>query len=193
MRKFILLTVMCLSVGISGWGQESGTTGNLSWELDAEGTLTISGTGTMWDYSYPFYAPWYDYRQTINGSQNTINANIPVTPNSIYEFVFHIHLKVDNPLSVTAYHNSNWQLIQTVHNYDYHNCELVVSDGSYILYTITEKMPWTIADISITDITYIGEGNLTSINAPALQTQTTVYSSGNDIVIARVMGKTLVG
>ena len=50
---------------------ESGTCGdNLTWTLDSEGTLTISGTGPMWDYdtelfpnedeSYiPCYAPWY--------------------------------------------------------------------------------------------------------------------------------------
>ena len=42
----------------------SGTCGeNLTWVLDNEGTLTISGTGTMEDYFDG--APWYDYRTDI--------------------------------------------------------------------------------------------------------------------------------
>ena len=38
-----------------------GTTGDCSWVLDSEGTLTISGNGAMDDYSYDWdetYAPW---------------------------------------------------------------------------------------------------------------------------------------
>lgn len=48
----------------------SGVCGDaLTWTFDNEGTLIISGTGEMYDYSYswnaPNYAPWYDYRQLI--------------------------------------------------------------------------------------------------------------------------------
>ena len=44
----------------------SGTCGdNLTWTLDDEGTLTISGTGSMYDYSYSSSAPWYSYRSSI--------------------------------------------------------------------------------------------------------------------------------
>ena len=37
---------------------------NLTWNIDAEGTLTISGTGAMWDYErieWHTSAPWYAY------------------------------------------------------------------------------------------------------------------------------------
>ena len=44
----------------------TGTCGdNLTWTFDAEtGTLTISGTGEMWDYTYGTL-PWADYRSDI--------------------------------------------------------------------------------------------------------------------------------
>ncbi len=49
-------------------GATSGKCGeNLTWSVDAGGTLTISGTGAMWDYTYTVEngmhttAPWYSY------------------------------------------------------------------------------------------------------------------------------------
>ena len=45
---------------------KSGTCGgNLTWTLDSEGTLTISGTGAMTDYSNDSKAPWYSRRSSI--------------------------------------------------------------------------------------------------------------------------------
>ncbi len=71
MKKFskalaIFLSVLLLlgsvplatvSVGAAETAQEnvgasSGTTGDCTWTLDDEGTLTISGSGAMEDYSY---------------------------------------------------------------------------------------------------------------------------------------------
>ena len=46
----------------------NGTCGtNLSWVLDAEGVLTISGSGAMKNYSNhtTYYSPWYEYREII--------------------------------------------------------------------------------------------------------------------------------
>ena len=45
----------------------SGNCGDdLTWAFDAEnGTLTISGTGEMWDYTYGTTLPWADYRSDI--------------------------------------------------------------------------------------------------------------------------------
>ncbi|MCD7884658.1 MAG: leucine-rich repeat protein [Lachnospiraceae bacterium] len=47
----------------------SGTCGeNLTWQLDSNGTLTISGSGAMSDYNYnksAERAPWYSYRYQI--------------------------------------------------------------------------------------------------------------------------------
>ena len=44
----------------------SGTCGdNLSWILDASGTLTVTGTGEMYDYPDVLAAPWSDYLRQI--------------------------------------------------------------------------------------------------------------------------------
>ncbi len=44
----------------------NGTCGeNLTWVLDSEGTLTISGTGAMTNYSWSTHPSWYDYRDSI--------------------------------------------------------------------------------------------------------------------------------
>ena len=46
---------------------ESGTCGeNLTWTLDDEGTLTISGTGKMKSFSDSIHAPWFLYNYSIN-------------------------------------------------------------------------------------------------------------------------------
>ena len=65
MKQFLLSVVFCLSVVTSGFAQQSGTAGNLTWELDAAGTLTISGTGAMPDYTSSTGAPWGAYRSSI--------------------------------------------------------------------------------------------------------------------------------
>ncbi|MCR5616679.1 MAG: leucine-rich repeat domain-containing protein, partial [Clostridiales bacterium] len=45
----------------------SGTCGaNLTWSLDSEGTLTISGTGEMYELSLVTDVPWYENRFSIN-------------------------------------------------------------------------------------------------------------------------------
>ena len=67
----------------------SGTCGaqgdNLTWTLDSDGTLTISGTGEMHDYNY-FYldnrTPWFDYNEQIK----TVIVKSGVTSISTYAF-----------------------------------------------------------------------------------------------------------
>ena len=45
---------------------DSGKCGeNLTWTLDANGTLTISGTGAMYNYQYGNGTPWYEYDTLI--------------------------------------------------------------------------------------------------------------------------------
>ena len=53
--------------GESGADITNGTCGyNTTWVLDAEGTLTISGTGEIYNNSYyQNQAPWFDYREQI--------------------------------------------------------------------------------------------------------------------------------
>lgn len=64
-------TVITASAEAADTAVASGTCGDaLTWELDGEGTLTISGTGAMTDYSYygTNCTPWYDYRSQITAA-----------------------------------------------------------------------------------------------------------------------------
>lgn len=74
--SFILAALLiCTMLPTSAFAADivaSGTCGaqgdNLTWTLDSDGTLTISGTGEMHDYYYVFsdtQAPWFDYNQQI--------------------------------------------------------------------------------------------------------------------------------
>lgn len=61
----------------------SGTCGaegdNLTWELDSEGTLTISGEGAMADWAYDFGVPWFSHctkiKRAIIGNKVTSIGN----------------------------------------------------------------------------------------------------------------------
>lgn len=59
----IPVTVFATDMANSGYCGE-----NLSWVIDDEGTLFITGTGAMYDYdTYP-HAPWNDYRYPIKNA-----------------------------------------------------------------------------------------------------------------------------
>ena len=63
----LLATLLCLTAGASEEGATSGTCGdNLTWTLDENGLLTISGTGEMADYTWTERAPWDANRELIN-------------------------------------------------------------------------------------------------------------------------------
>ncbi|MCD8145467.1 MAG: leucine-rich repeat domain-containing protein [Oscillospiraceae bacterium] len=62
----LAMMVTLLTVGVSAAEEvASGTCGdNLTWVLDSDGTLTISGTGDMSNW-INYDAPWYSYRSSI--------------------------------------------------------------------------------------------------------------------------------
>ena len=105
-----LLLVFCLSAAAFPTPAEagdyadapyfSGTCGdNLTWVLDDDGILTISGTGTMTDYSNISSMPWYDYREDIK----SVIIGDGVTSVGNYAFPHHYSLtSVTIPDSVTA-------------------------------------------------------------------------------------------
>lgn len=71
-RLFLMLICMgvlsfIMAVGVMGQEVASGTCGdNLTWTLDGEGTLTISGTGEMTNWLNYSSVPWDSYRNSIN-------------------------------------------------------------------------------------------------------------------------------
>ena len=55
------VTVSAAEATADSIGATSGTTGDCTWALDDEGTLTISGNGAMADYALNLNAPWEKY------------------------------------------------------------------------------------------------------------------------------------
>jgi hypothetical protein len=67
---FVLVLTLILTVAAPAYAAgvvDSGTCGeNLTWTLDEEGTLTISGSGAMENYSsWDAPTPWDDYADQI--------------------------------------------------------------------------------------------------------------------------------
>ncbi|MDD6483049.1 MAG: leucine-rich repeat domain-containing protein [Clostridiales bacterium] len=86
MKKKILslIVVLCMLSGIITALPASAVTSsqcgsNVNWTLDDNGTLTISGTGDMWNWIYNWNSPWYSSRGSIlnviidNGVTNICN------------------------------------------------------------------------------------------------------------------------
>jgi len=83
-------------------GEQSGTTGDCTWTLDDEGTLTISGNGKMDSYDYNNPVPWGDSIKSVvieNGvtsigswaftySEGLTSVTIPDSVTNIGEFAF---------------------------------------------------------------------------------------------------------
>ncbi|MDR1526422.1 MAG: leucine-rich repeat protein [Dysgonamonadaceae bacterium] len=67
MRKFILIMTALFLLSATGLAEiiDSGTTGDCTWTLSDDGTLTFSGTGAIPDYSTLDYAPWLFYNSSI--------------------------------------------------------------------------------------------------------------------------------
>ena len=86
----LLCLIVCLFVAPAAFAETvaSGTWGNLTWELSAEGILTISGSGKMedpkitGDQNLNRFYPWYNYKDSIN----KIIINSGVT--SVSQFAF---------------------------------------------------------------------------------------------------------
>ena len=62
----MIFSMMPITASAESAQVASGTCGdNLTWTLDEEGTLTISGQGAMKDYAWAQNVPWYSYRSKI--------------------------------------------------------------------------------------------------------------------------------
>ena len=68
MRILLVVTLIycCICFSAVAGIDESGTCGdNLTWTLDNEGKLTVSGTGAMTDYALYTNTPWYSFQSSI--------------------------------------------------------------------------------------------------------------------------------
>lgn len=98
---FVLCIIFCLTTSeVEAATIDSGTCGtNLTWVLDSEGILTISGTGAMTNWSTYSSVPWY----SNNTSVETVVICSGVTSIGKYAFYFCTRLTtVTIPDSVTT-------------------------------------------------------------------------------------------
>ncbi len=153
---------------------EYGTCGdNLTWTLDDEGTLTISGTGDMENYSSITEIPWYNYlfdvkmviiengvtsigNNVFNECSNLVSVTIPDSITSIGESTFewcYNLTSVTIPDSVTS-----------IGNYAFYYCFRLTSVT--IGYSVT----------SIGDYAFYDCSNLTSVVIPDSVTNIGAYA-----------------
>ena len=110
MRKKILsiFLVLCLVVTllpVGAFADSTPTSGkcgdNLTWKLDGDGTLTISGTGKMEDYDYlnDYDVPWADFLASIE--KVVISKGVTSIGNEAFQSCYNLR-NVTIPDSVTS-------------------------------------------------------------------------------------------
>ena len=65
MKKIFLLLVAMVAVSGMCLAQSGSCGDNLNWSYDGAGTLTITGTGEMTDFTYMANEPWYSFQADI--------------------------------------------------------------------------------------------------------------------------------
>jgi hypothetical protein len=110
MKKFILLSFICLALSLNMFG-ESGTTGSLTWVYENE-TLTISGEGAMPDYDSNG-GPWYIHSSSIK----IVDIKNSVTNIGNYAFYYCSEL-----VSVTIPNG-----VKSIGNYAFYGCSRLTS------------------------------------------------------------------
>lgn len=129
----------------------SGTCGaNVTWELGEFGTLTISGTGAMDNYSYPSQVPWNSYRKNIR--RVVIEDGVTTLPRYAFHECFHLS-SVKLPKSLTALDIYAFAYCYCLHS-------IVIPDGV----TLLDNYAFLCCE-SLTEVTL--PGSVTSIGSDA--------------------------
>ncbi|MBQ4075444.1 MAG: leucine-rich repeat protein [Clostridia bacterium] len=102
--SLLLMLMLCMGLAVTASADQTGTTGACTWTFDeATGTLTISGSGAMANYSSSNNPPWASYKDSIQ----KIVINEGVTTIGTYAFCQYSSLtEVIIPRSVNAIGNN---------------------------------------------------------------------------------------
>ncbi|MDR0507382.1 MAG: leucine-rich repeat domain-containing protein [Dysgonamonadaceae bacterium] len=79
----------------------SGTTGDLTWKLCPDGTLTISGTGEMQAYSMTNYSPWYNIDNGTAVTTAIVEEGVTVANDMAFAYLSNL-ASVSLPSSLTS-------------------------------------------------------------------------------------------
>ena len=136
-KKFMSLVLcICMLIGVLATmpinvsAETSGKCGdNLTWTLDDEGALTISGTGNMRNWSYPEDASWYSDRENIK----TVIIQNGVT--SIGSYAFYNCSNLTSITILDSVTSIGWHAFYNCSNLISINIpDSVMSIGSYAFY-----------------------------------------------------------
>ncbi len=171
---------------------DSGTCGtNLNWTLDDDGTLTITGSGTMTSYTSSSSTPWYSKSSKIQevvldgnitsisfcsfyNCSNLTSVTIPGSVTSIGKYAFY---GCDNISEIHISDIISWLSISYGDEYSHpnygHSCQLYL--GNTLATNIT--IPNTITSIGIYAFKNIN--SLTSVTIPSTVTSISSYAFSN--------------
>ena len=156
-----MLTAMLSAMPINAFAATSGTCGdNLTWTLDDEGTLIISGTGDMWDWSWNNEL-WYNTRESIKTV--IIQNGVTSIGDSVFGYCRSL-TSVTIPNSVTSIGNSAFYDCESLTSINIPNG--VTSIGEYAFGDCKSLASITISN----SVTFIGDNaflwcnKLTDIN-----------------------------
>lgn len=147
-----LITSMMIAVPAVVLSAASGQCGdNLIWTLDEDGTLTIRGTGDMWNWKYGS-VPWYSLRNSISnviikngvtsigdfafeGCGNISLINMPNGITSIGNSAFDLCVKLTNitmPNTLSSIGNSTFYGCSNITNINIPNSVINIGDGAFV-------------------------------------------------------------
>ena len=178
MKQFLLTTIMCLSIAISGFAQ-SGTTGDLTWEV-SNGTLTISGTGAMPDY-YNDDAPWYPYRFSIQSV--VISDGVASIGNYTFSDCSSL-TSITIPNSVTSIGDYAFYYCRSLTSIDIPNSVTSIGDGAFYVCNDLTSIVIPNSVTSIGDHAFAYCISLTSIE---VNTGNNNYKSENGVLFNKAM------
>ncbi|MGN0477449.1 MAG: leucine-rich repeat domain-containing protein [Ruminococcus sp.] len=193
MATVMLLTVMTTAISVSALETDttavgdSGTVGTISWYLDSDGTLTLSGNGYMPDFSYSS-APWCSYDLEKKVKTAIIGAGIK----SIGSHAFYFN---DNLKTVTFLANSSIEKIGK-YAFAYTGIESIVLpssvktiDGYAFYYADSLTSISSNASVTLESHAISSCNNLTNVNLP--KATFSPYSLGYDSNVQTLSAGTL--
>ena len=160
MKRLVYIIFVLTCCLISAQAQTSGSCGdNLTWQF-ADSTLTITGTGAMYDYSSYSSVPWYSSRSSI------AHVSLPEGLTHMGQHAFYNHPKLNSitiPNSVTSIGNYAFYYCSALQSITIPNS--VVSIGSYAFYDCDGLTQVTIPNsvTSIGDDAFSGCDQLVSV------------------------------
>ena len=172
--KHLFVALALVASVSSAWADANGTCGtNLTWSyVESTNTLTISGSGAMYDYEY-YTSPWSDYRASIT----SVSLPDGMTHIGNWAFLFCTALtSVDIPAGVTSIGQGAFQQCYGLTSFDIPAGLTSIGEGAIEACTSLTAVTIPASVTSIGDHAFMNCKSLTSIDIPASVTSFGSYA-----------------